>query len=1268
MIKTAAYQRLESLLSERILILDGAMGTMIQRLGLGEADFRGERFRGHPRNLAGDNDLLSLTRPEAIVSIHKAYLEAGADIVETNTFNSTRVSQADYGLEDLVREMNVAAARLARRAADEFSAREPNKPRFVAGSLGPTNKSLSMSPDIDRPGWRAISFEGLSEAYREQIEGLIEGGVDILMVETAFDTLNAKAAIHALRSVFEEGGREYPVMISGTVTDRSGRTLSGQEPLAFLHSVLHARPLSVGFNCSFGAEDLIVHLADISRNASCAVSVHPNAGLPNALGAYDETPEHFASVLGRVARESERDSAGEGAGLNIVGGCCGTTPDHIRALSAALAGVAPRKAPAPRAVTRLSGFEALTIGPDSLFVNVGERSNVAGSKKFARLIREKKYDEAVDVARDQVEAGAQAIDVNLDDALLDSEQEMKAFLLLAAADPFLSKVPVMIDSSDWATVVAGLRCIQGKGIVNSVSLKEGEEALLAKAREIGRYGAAMVVMAFDEEGQAATLERRVSVLRRAWKLLVEKASVDPTDIILDPNVFAVGTGLEEHRSYAKDYFEACRILSCEFPASPISGGVSNVSFSFRGNDPLRRAIHSAFLYHAKSAGMSMGIVNPAQLDIYDEIEPGLREAIEDLLLDRPGPAGGPGGGAADTGGGGPGNSAGAGGPGGGKDATERLLALASGLKDEDEGSTQAGPPEWRSAPVGERLKHSLVKGIEAWAAADAEEARLALGSALAVIEGPLMAGMNRVGELFGAGKMFLPQVVKSARVMKMAVSVLIPYLEKEQASGSSRRGSIVMATVKGDVHDIGKNIAAVVLQCNSYEVRDLGVMTPLERIIEEAVTSKADAIGLSGLITPSLEEMVRVAKAMEEKGLTIPLLIGGATTNPAHTALRIAPAYSGSVVNVRDAALAPGVLERLLDPLRKADYAEELSARHERLRVEQLAKAAATPRLSLSEARARRFAFDAAGFSPTPPLVKGIVESRPSISELVPYIDWTFFYWQWGMKKRYPEILDDPDLGEEARKLREEALAMLDRAARSDWLTCASVAAVLPAASEGDDVLVYSDESRRVTAARFPFLRQDYAKDDGSPQLCLSDWVAPASSGLHDWMGLFAVTAGIGLDISASALRDAGDDYGAIMLKILADRLAEALAEKTHEEIRKRIWGYAADEAYSPPELIRAPYRGIRPAPGYPACPDHRDKGAIMGLLEAERRIGMTLTESFMMVPAASVSAFCLSHPDSRYFAVGRIGKEQLADYSSRRGEPLVASEEALRAILDPEA
>ncbi|HUX38883.1 MAG TPA: methionine synthase [Rectinemataceae bacterium] len=1239
MTKTPAYIRLEAILAERIVILDGAMGTMIQRLGLGEADFRGTRFRDHPSNLAGDNDLLSITRPEAIAAIHRAYLEAGADIIETNTFNATWVSQADYGLESCVREMNVAAARLARAVADEITASDPTRPRFVAGSLGPTNKSLSMSPDIERPGWRAIGFEDLAAAYREQIEGLIEGGVDILLVETAFDTLNAKAAIRAMLEVFEERGEAFPVMISGTVTDRSGRTLSGQEPLAFLHSVLHARPLSVGFNCSFGAEDLIAHLADVSRNSPCAVSVHPNAGLPNALGAYDESPEHFASVLARAARESEREGAGEGAGLNIVGGCCGTTPDHIRALAAALDGLRPRRPPSPRALTRLSGLEALSIGPDSLFVNVGERSNVAGSKKFARLIRERKYGEAVDVARDQVEAGAQAIDVNLDDALLDSAKEMESFLLLAAADPTLSRVPVMIDSSDWATVVAGLRCIQGKGIVNSVSLKEGETALLDKAREIGRYGAAMVVMAFDETGQAASLERRVSVLCRAWKLLVEKAGVDPTDIILDPNVFAVGTGLAEHRSYAKDYFAACRLLSGECPGSLISGGVSNVSFAFRGNDPLRRAIHSVFLYHAKAAGMSMGIVNPAQLEVYDEIEGGLREAIEDLLLDRRG----------------------------GDDATERLLALASGLKDEDEAAGASGQPEWRAAPVRERLSHALVKGIEGWAASDAEEARIELGGALAVIEGPLMEGMNRVGELFGAGKMFLPQVVKSARVMKLAVAVLVPWLEGESATGRSKRGSIVMATVKGDVHDIGKNIAAVVLQCNGYEVRDLGVMTPLERIIEEAVSTRADAIGLSGLITPSLEEMVRVARAMEDRGLAIPLLIGGATTNPAHTALRIAPAYSGSVVNVRDAALAPGVLERLLDPLRKADFAAELAARHEGLRAEQLAKAAATPRLSLADARARRFAFETSGHRPSEPLVAGIVESRPPIAALIPYIDWSFFFWQWGMKRRYPDILEDPQYGEEARKLREEALAMLGRAESEGLLSCAALSAILPASSEGDDVLVYSDEGRGTVAARFPFLRQDFAKDDGSPQLCLADWIAPASTGIPDWLGLFAVTAGTGLEASTSALRATGDDYSVIMLKILADRLAEALAERTHEEIRKRIWGYAAAESFAPAELLRSPYVGVRPAPGYPACPDHRDKAAILGLLEAGPRIGMTLTESHMMVPAASVSGFCLSHPASRYFSVGRIGREQLEDYARRRGEPLEASGDALRSILDPE-
>jgi len=1231
--KTQAYLALEALVAERILVLDGAMGTMIQELGLGEADFRGSRFADHPKGLAGDNDLLSLTRPEAILAIHRAYLEAGADIVETNSFNSTRVSQADYGLGHLARELAFDSAVLARRAADEFTALDPRRPRFVAGSLGPTNKSLSMSPDIDRPGFRALGFEELAAAYREEVLGLVEGGADLLLVETAFDTLNAKAALYAIGSLSAERGTIWPVMVSGTVTDRSGRTLSGQEPRAFLHSIEQARPFSVGFNCSFGAAELIRHLEELGRDAPFALSVHPNAGLPNALGAYDESPAHFARVLGEAARTS---------GLNIVGGCCGTTPAHIRALAAALEGVRPRRIPERRRLTCLSGLEPLEIDSAALagsrFVNVGERSNVAGSRKFARLVREGKYSAAVDLAREQVEAGAQAVDVNMDDALLDSRKEMGEFLRLAAADPALSRVPVMIDSSDWPTVLEGLRSIQGKGIVNSVSLKEGEEALLARAREISLHGAAMVVMAFDEAGQADTLERRVSVLRRAWRLLVEKGGIDPTDIFLDPNVFAVGTGLPEHRRYALDYFEATRILKRSCPGSLVSGGVSNVSFAFRGNEALRAAIHTVFLYHARAAGMDLGIVNPAQLGVYDDLEPALREAVEDLLLDRR------------------------------EDATDRLLALASGLADEGGAKDPAALPEWRYLPVGERLTQALVKGVETWMAADAEEARLALGSALAVIEGPLMAGMNRVGELFGEGRMFLPQVVKSARAMKLAVSVLEPFLEGGRggaAAAAGKRGSILMATVKGDVHDIGKNIAAVVLRCNGYEVVDLGVMADLEDILGAAVERGVDAVGLSGLITPSLEEMARVAAAMETRGLNLPLLVGGATTNPAHTALRIASAYSGPVVNVRDAALAPAVLERLLDPGRRPAYETELALAHEARREEQRNRAASRSRLPLAEARRRGRPYEMTGYAPPVPAVAGIVETRPKVAGLLPYIDWTFFFHEWGMKRRWPEILEDPELGPEARRLHREALGFLARIEAEGLLSCASLSLLLPAASEGDDVLLFDDESRRGVRARIPFLRQDLAKEDGSPQLCLADWVAPRASGLRDWLGLFAVTAGLGLEESLAAL--AVDEYASIMIKILADRLAEALAERTHEDLRRRIWGYATEESLSPAALHRGDYRGIRPAPGYPACPDHRDKALILDFLEAGPRLGLELTSSYMMVPGASVSGFVLSHPESKYFALGRVGREQLADYAARRGESLGESALALAAALDPE-
>jgi 5-methyltetrahydrofolate--homocysteine methyltransferase len=1238
--KTEAYLALEAAARERILILDGAMGSMLQRLGLAEEDYRSGPLAAHPGPLKGDNDALSLSRPEAPLSVHRAYLEAGADIVTTNSFGATRISQADYGLSELAADMARESARIARRAADEFTARDPAKRRFVAGSLGPTSKTLSISPDAGDPAARAIGFEEMAAAYREEANALVAGGADILLVETVFDTLNAKAAIYAILSLFEEKGERWPVMISGTIVDKAGRTLSGQTTAAFLASVAHAGPFAVGFNCSLGVEALLARAEEIAAISPFNLSVYPNAGLPNAEGGYDESPELFATAFSRFARE---------VGVNLAGGCCGTTPDHIAAVSAALAGIPPRRVPERRRMTSLSGLEALDIGPGSLFVNVGERSNVSGSKKFARLVREGRREEAVRVAAEQVEAGAQAVDVNMDDPLIDALAEMRAFLNFAAGEPDLARVPVMIDSSSFATIVAGLRCVQGKCVVNSISLKEGEAAFLEQAREIAKYGAAVVVMAFDEEGQAATLERRLSILARARRLLAEGAGYANEDIILDPNVFAVGTGIDEHRRYALDFFEATRLLKERFPGCLVSGGVSNVSFSFRGNDALREAIHTVFLYHAKAAGMDMGIVNPGALGVYDEIEPGLRERIEDLLLDRR------------------------------PDATERLLEEAAGIvAAADSGRAE---PEWRRLPPGERLVHALVNGLSEWAAADADEARRVysdssgLGGAIEVISGPLMEGMNRVGDLFGSGKMFLPQVVKSARVMKAAVGAILPYL-KEGESGASSRGKVVLATVKGDVHDIGKNIVSVVLQCNGYEVVDLGVMVPCDDILDAAESRGAVAVGLSGLITPSLEEMTRVAREMERRGMRQPLLVGGAATSLVHTALKIAPAYSGLVVNVRDASLAPNVLARLLDPAGREAYAQEIAALHEGLRRRQREKAETARRLGLGEARKCAFRADFGRYAPPKPLVRGVVERRPTLGELVPYIDWRFFFYEWGMKEPYPAILDDPERGPEARRLKLEAEAMLSRMEAEGRVKAAGLCAILPAASSGDDMLVYADESRRSALATFPFLRQQRVKEDGSPQLCLADYLAPEAptpdrpggvrdrAPVKDWAGVFAVTAGIGLDEAAREREAAGDDFGAIMLKILCDRLAEAFAEKMHAEVRRRIWGFAPDERFAPGELPTASYRGIRPAPGYPACPDHRDKAAILRLLGARERIGMGLTESFMMVPAASVSGFYFSHPDAKYFAIGKIGPDQLADYAARRGESPEEAERAIRESL----
>jgi 5-methyltetrahydrofolate--homocysteine methyltransferase len=1217
---TEAYSALEAAARERILILDGSMGALLQSYGLGEESFRSGPLASHTHALKGDNDALCLSSPELPLGVHRAYLEAGADIITTDSFTSTSVSQADYGLAGRAADMTRESARIARRAVDEFNAADPSRRRFVAGSLGPTSKTLSISPDAGDPARRSIAFEEMAASYREAAGALLDGGADILLVETVFDALNAKAAIYSILSLFEERGTRWPLMISGTIVDKAGRSLSGQTAAAFLASVSHARPFAVGLNCSLGIEALLARAEELAPIAPFRLSVHPNAGLPNAEGRYDEGPELFARAFSRFARE---------VGINIAGGCCGTTPAHVAAVAAALAGVPPRMVPERRRVTSLSGLEALDIGPGSLFVNVGERANVSGSKKFARLVRDGRSEEAVRVAAEQVEAGAQIVDVNMDDPLIDAPAEMRRFLDIAAGEPDLARAPVMIDSSSFPTIVAGLRSTQGKCVVNSISLKEGEGAFLAQAREIAKYGAAVVVMAFDEEGQAATLERRLSILARAQALLTGKAGYANEDIILDPNIFAVGTGIDEHRRYALDFFEATRLLKERLPGCLVSGGVSNVSFAFRGNDALREAMHTVFLYHAKAAGMDMGIVNPGALGVYDEIELGLRDRIEDLLFDRR------------------------------PDATERLLEAASGMV--AGAAAEGAEPEWRRLPPGERLMHALVNGLSEWAAADADEARLALGGAIEVISGPLMEGMNRVGELFGAGKMFLPQVVKSARVMKAAVGAILPYL-KEGASGASR-GKIVLATVKGDVHDIGKNIVSVVLQCNGYEVLDLGVMTPCEDILEAARGEGIVAVGLSGLITPSLEEMIRVAREMEKAGMKLPLIVGGAATSPAHTALKIAPAYSGLVVNVRDASLAPRVLARLLDSGGRAAYEAELAALHEGLRRAQAEKAESARRLGIEEARRRAFKPGFAPYAPPEPAVKGVVELRPTLGELAPYIDWRFFFYEWGMKEPYPAILDDPERGAEARDLKRDAEAMLARMEAEGRIRAAGLCAILPAASSGDDMVLYSDESRSAALARFPFLRQQRVKEDGSPQLCLADYLAP-EGGPRDWAGLFAVSAGFGLEEAARELEAAGDDYGAIMMKILCDRLAEAFAEKLHEEVRRRVWGYAADEGFAPGELAAASYRGIRPAPGYPACPDHRDKAAILGILGARERIGMSLTESFMMLPAASVSGFYFSHPDSRYFAIGKIGDDQLADYAARRGEDIDDAGKAIRESL----
>jgi 5-methyltetrahydrofolate--homocysteine methyltransferase len=1231
-------------LSERILVLDGAMGTMIQRHGLDEAGYRGHRFaagyddlrfsEGHThgpgcgceaRDLKGNNDLLSLTRPELITGIHRAYLEAGADIIETNTFNSTAVSQADYRLEHLVPELNREAARLARAACDAAEVADPARPRFVAGVLGPTSRTASISPKVEDPGYRNIRFDELVDNYAVAAQALVEGGADILLVETVFDTLNAKAALYALEKLFERLGARLPVMVSGTITDRSGRTLSGQTAEAFWYSVRHARPLAIGLNCALGARDLRAHVDVLARVADTHVSCHPNAGLPNAFGGYDEGPEEMAGVLGEFAR----------AGLlNIVGGCCGTTPEHIAAIAAAVHGLPPRALPSLPRHTRLAGLEPFVITPDTNFVNVGERTNVTGSAKFKKLVLEGRYDEALAVARQQVESGAQVLDVNMDEGLLDAEAAMTRFLDLMAAEPDIARVPVMIDSSKWSVILAGLKCVQGKAIVNSISLKEGEQAFLEQAAELRRFGAAVVVMAFDEQGQADTLERKVEICARAHDLLVGKLDFPPEDIIFDPNIFAIATGIAEHDGYGLAFIEAARELRRRFPDSHVSGGVSNVSFSFRGNNPVREAIHAVFLYHAIAAGMDMGIVNAGALALYDDLEPALREAVEDVVLNRR------------------------------PDATERLLAEAARHQPR-KGESKGGDQAWRSLPVEERIRHALVHGIDQYIVEDTEEARLAAPRPLAVIEGPLMAGMNVVGDLFGAGKLFLPQVVKSARVMKKAVAHLIPYIEAEKAAGGEAgkpRGKVLLATVKGDVHDIGKNIVGVVLGCNNFEVLDLGVMVPAQQILDRARDEQVDVIGLSGLITPSLEEMAHVAREMQRQGFTQPLLIGGATTSRAHTALKIDPHYQAPVVWVKDASRAVGVTQSLLSEELRAAFVAANAADYAEVRQRHANRGEAKPLLPLERARAKRFDGGWETYVPPRPKRTGLTvfEDYP-LAELVDCIDWTPFFQAWELSGRFPAILDDPTVGAQARELYQDAREMLDRIVAERWLQARAVCGLWPAHSVGDDIELKTEHGIEVLHC----LRQQADKPDDRPNLCLADFIAPRDSGREDWVGAFAVTAGLGIEPHLERFQAEHDDYRAILLKALADRLAEALAERLHQRVRTEIWGYAPDEKLDNEALIREQYRGIRPAPGYPACPEHSEKATLFRLLEAERHAGMRLTENFAMQPAAAVCGLYFSHPDSQYFVVGRLSREQVADYARRKGVPLAQAERWLASLLD---
>jgi len=1205
-------QLLEHHLQNRILVLDGAMGTMIQAHKLDEDGFRGTRFADHPSPLKGNNDLLTLTQPEIIADIHRGFLSAGSDIIETNTFNSSSIAQADYAMEGVVYELNLEGARLARAAADEFTTQNPDRPRFVAGALGPTNRTASISPDVNDPGFRNVAFDELVEAYTEAIRGLVDGGADLLLIETVFDTLNCKAAVFAVEKFFDANGVRLPVMISATITDKSGRTLSGQTAEAFWNSIAHARPFSVGLNCALGAGDLRPYVQELSRVASVPVTVHPNAGLPNEFGEYDDTPEHMAEVLGEFAHNGL---------INIVGGCCGTRPEHIAAIAARVAEEKPRSLPDIPVRCRLSGLEPLNIGTETGFINIGERTNVAGSAKFKKLIMAGDNDTALEIARDQVRNGAQVIDINMDDAMLDALEALPAFLRLVAAEPDICRVPVMVDSSKWPVIEAGLKCLQGKGIVNSISLKEGEEPFIEQARTILLYGAAVVVMAFDEKGQADTAERKVEICTRCYKILTEEVGFPPEDIIFDPNVFAVATGIEEHNNYGVDFIVATQKIKETLPHALVSGGLSNLSFSFRGNNPLREAMHAAFLFHAVRSGMDMAIVNAGQLAVYADIPKDLRNRVEDVVLNRR------------------------------PDATDRLLEVADTVKG------QAGAKEvdlsWREQPVAARLAHALVHGDPDYVVDDTEEARLAAVRPIEVIEGPLMDGMNVVGDLFGSGQMFLPQVVKSARVMKKAVAHLLPFIEDEKdgEGASFSKGRILLATVKGDVHDIGKNIVGVVLQCNNFEVIDLGVMVPTEKILEAARAENVDLIGLSGLITPSLEEMTLVASEMERLNMNLPLLIGGATTSKVHTAVKIAPNYSGAAVHVVDASRAVGVAGSLMSDTLKDEFVANLAENYEDVRVRHAKGRERSMLRSISGARNSKFHVDWTSTQVSQPEFLGLkVFDNYDLAELTSRIDWTPFFRTWELKGNYPSILEDPKEGEAARNLWNDAQAMLQQIVGEKWLTGRAVIGIFPANSVGDDdVEVYSGEDRADVKTMFHFLRQQQAKSEGRANMCLADFVAPRTTGVQDYIGAFAVTTGVGIEERVTAFERDHDDYSAILLKALADRLAEAFAERMHERVRKEFWGYAVGEDLGNKGLIREQYRGIRPAPGYPACPDHSEKPALFELLNAPDNAGVNLTDGFAMLPAASVSGFYFAHPDSRYFGIGRVGRDQVEDYARRK-------------------